>query len=610
AKQYSSIFEKYYRGQGYVFPANHNTDWIDEGTRQAIISKTNISVSGGTDDLKYYLSGSYLDQPAYIIKQDFNRYSGRINLQYDASDIVKFGSDVSVSLTDNQALNAESIYRQADLRPPTIPVRKNDGNFEYGLSGNSIGERYINPVAKAHNENRVEDRRTIGNAYMQIDPIESISLKSEFGIDFYNSRAFTRRMGIPGSFIPEGEGIKTLNMNKKYVINNTLNYRFNLGQYHYFNGVVGQSYETSTEDITSISAVGFPDKSITSIGAANADDIRIRQANQRKKALVSYFGRINYEYNHKYMAGISYRIDGSSRFSRNNRYTGFPAFSLGWRLSNEPFVQNISFIDNLKLRASLGFSGINSNAQSYYGTLGRYRISTGSYGSLGRLELEQPPNPNLKWQRKKSLNVGLDFELFNSSFTGAVDYYYAKTINMLFDTLIPAYFGFTSQQINLGSMQNRGIELSLNYFKSWGDFQWSSSFNIAANKNKILELNFSGDSYIYTNQGEQVYIEGLSATTLFLFDWEGVDPATGEPLWRYKDGSVQAVPPQSLYASIDENKHRRNFGEALPDFAGGFTNTFYYKGFELSAHLTFSYGGKMFNGTKATLMTYSTSDAH
>jgi TonB-dependent starch-binding outer membrane protein SusC len=611
--QYNQIYTTYnqLRGQSNkVFDSPHNTNWLDEVSRTAISQEARMSVSAGNEVSNYYISGSYLNNPSYIINNDFERYTGRVNLNYFGSDRIRFGTTFSISFTDNNALNAQTVYRQAILKAPNLPITDDDGNYLYGMGTNPDGMDDVNPVAKAKTEiNYLKDTRTTGNIYIEFLPIHWITLRSELGVDNYNSRAYNRQINRPR--LPGGEAIESLSQNRKIVVNNTATFQRRFGNDHFTNSVIGQSFETSTEQFTSISGTHFFNDHIQSIGAAPST--RVRQSIQRQWALVSYFARLNYAYRNKYYAGITYRVDGSSRFSQNERYVGFPSFSAGWTLSEEAFMQGLSFVSELKIRGSLGFVGIQSSG-GYYGNQGQYVINDNNfnYAGLPILVLTQPNNPNLKWERTRSVNAGVDISLFNSRIDIVYDYYHRMINNMLYTSNIPLYQGWASQTQNIGSMENYGMEFtvtSLNILSKW--FSWSSSFNISGNRNRVLKLNFEGSDLGFAEAGYKYLREGEPAGQFYLFEWMGVDPLTGNPLWKDVNGEVSTVPPASRWRVDDDvNIHRRSFGTGLPTVYGGLDNMFTYSNFEFSFFVSFSYGSKMINGSRATLLTYSTEAAH
>jgi len=601
--QYANFYNDYYGGN--AFSNGVNTDWFDAATRTAVTNNMTATVSAGTDKSTYFLSLAYLDQDSYVINNDFKRYSARINYEYKSSEKFRFGNNISLSYTDNNSLNSGSVYRNSLLASPNTRIKDDNGDYVFVQSDR---DRY-NPIAKAKEDiNFVKDKRVIGNLYAEYKALSWLTLRSEVGIDLMSSKAYNRNKEykdmVDGQEVEiiQGSASQTTINNLKLVINNTASIYKEFGE-HVFTGVLGQSFETSDEDYVRIAATDFPTNEVLSIGSAN--DSRVDGAVLREWAMVSFFGRMNYRWKDKYMAGITYRVDGSSRFNKNERYVGFPSFSAGWRISEENFMESYTWLDDMKFRASLGFSGI-SGSGGYYGNQGQYvaKEYAKKYGNTNILEVQQASNPDLKWEKTNTIDIGLDLSLFQSRISLSLDYYNKKSIDMLIGSSVPLYSGYSSQTQNLVDMENKGFEISLNTVNIDKDFKWSSNLNFARNTNEITKLNLTGYVAGGAEIGYAYYQVGESATAWFLYDWHGVDPLTGNPQWKYADGSISTTPP----ASINNNEAYDNkfvMGDRLPEFTGGFTNIFSYKNIELNTLLSFSYGGKIMNGTRAELLTYT-----
>ncbi len=606
--EYNALYSEYYRqlGRSERFTSPYNTNWLDEVTRTAYTQRADVSVMAGSDKAQYYLSGSYQSQPAYVIHNDYERYTGRMNLTYQGSEAFTAGSNVSVSYTDNSALNAQSVYRQAVLKAPNLPVMNEDGQYVYDKGTNPFGNMDTNPVADAVlNTNALENIQTLANMYAQFRPVKWLTLRSELGTELTGSTTFTRRVKRPSGF--GDDAVESSAQNKKIVLNNTVTVLHSNGG-HYINAVAGQSFERSTETSRRIGGYNFFSDQINSISAAGNRYISLSL--KQEWALVSYFSRVNYEFNNRYLAGITYRIDGSSKFSRNRRYVGFPSFSAGWRLSEENFLKSYNWIDDIKLRGSIGFSG-NNSPFSYYGNQGQYTINSNGYSYAGTpiLEMQQPDNPNLRWERTQSVDLGLDAILLNNRLSLTIDYYERRIRDMIISSAIPLYQGWSLQPQNIGDMLNKGIELTVEgHPVRKADMTWSVRLNISHNSNKLLRLNFEGEQL---GENYRFMKEGESVSQFFLYDWVGVDPYTGDPLWSDRDGNISTIPPASLFAQVaNVNDFRKLAGSSLPLFFGGLGNTFRYKNWEVDAFMSFSAGTKMINGSRATLLTYATEDAN
>ncbi|MRG43794.1 SusC/RagA family TonB-linked outer membrane protein [Chitinophaga sp. SYP-B3965] len=608
--EYNDIYTRYYRqlGTNEVFNGQDNTDWVDAITRTAISQQVDASLAAGSEKAQYYISGSYTSQPSYIINNDYKRYSGRMNLSYQASKAIQVGVNMSMSYTENSAMNAAAIYRSALQKAPNLPIYNADGSYAYGKGANPLGDPDANPVAEAlRNKNELKNSEALGNAYLQYKPIDWLTLRTEFGTQLSNGDAYSRRVKRPSGY--GDDAVQTTTQYRKIVTNNTASFLKMINK-HYINAVAGQSFEKSTETNTGIGGYGFFNDEILSIAAAR--NRYIKGALKQQWALTSYFARLNYEFDNKYLAGVTYRLDGSSRFSRNRRYIGFPSFSAGWRLSEESFLKEKKWLDDLKLRGSIGFTG-NNNSSSYYGSQGQYQLNSDnlSYAGTPILQMQQPDNPNLKWERTRSVDLGLDMSLLDNTVNITLDYYHRRVKDMILSSAIPRYQGWSVQQQNIGDMMNEGLELAVRAeLLRRKHFSWSTNFNISWNRNKILKLNFVGEEVGLANEAYKYLKEGQAAGQFFLYDWQGVDGMSGNPAWGDGKGNTTFVPPASLFSTVEDvNAFRKSYGTALPDFYGGMGHTFTYRNWELDAFFSFSVGNKMINGARAALLTYTMSDA-
>jgi TonB-linked SusC/RagA family outer membrane protein len=603
--EYAMIYSAYYPTAS--FPTGYNTDWLDAVTRTAVSNSVSASVSGGTEKSTYFMSLAYDDNQSYIINNGLKRYSARANFDTKLSKYFNTGFNVSISRVNNEAVQANSIYGAALIKAPNLPIRDEDGSYHYGYLPNSMGnDEAYNPVAMAHiNDESIRDTRTIGMAYLEFKPLSWITWRSEIGTDIYNSVTSIRKGELPSSIdVPNNQAQETTNQNHKLVVNNTLNINKIIGQDHFFQGVFGQSYEYSNQYTNSIIGDNFFSTDLIGVGAAQTK--RVVAGGTQKWALFSLFARLNYQYKHRYMLGFTYRTDGSSRLNKDHRYLNTPSLSVGWRLSEEQFMRdNFKWINDMKIRASVGWSSKDGNS-GYYGSQAIYTLNThNSYGGNQFLDMSQPGNKNLNWEKTITYDVGLDMSMLNKRIDLTVDYFYKKTTNMLFASNLPYYTGYTSQEQNIADMKNEGLEFKIvsTNIKT-PDFSWQTILNFSQYTNKILKLNFTGSQLEDLNSGTKYYAVGKPAAQFYLLDWAGVDPTTGNPLWRYADGTLSTTPPEADNTAAIANRKAR--GTALPKVYGGLTNNLVYKDWELGFLFTFSWGGKVINSTRANLLTYST----
>lgn len=608
--EYSKIYSMYY--PSYKFGSDYNTDWLDAVTRTAISHSISANVSGGTNKSTYYISVAASDNQSYIINNELTRYSIRTNLNTKFSKKWSMGTNTSISSVDNNSVNANTVYGLAMLAAPNNPIYNEDGSYYYGYQPNSIGyaEAY-NPVATAmNNKHNSTNMNVVSNTFLEYKALNWLTLKSEFGTNVAYSRSSTRKPTLPSHVInvPDNSASENVAMNNRIVWNNTLDINKVFNQNHFLQGVVGQSYEFSTEYSSSASGSGFFSDDL--VGVGTAESIRVgASTGEVESALLSVFTRLNYQAMQRYMIGVSYRLDGSSRYNKNHRFIHIPSVSLAWRLSEEPFVKNnMKWVDDWKIRGSVGWSSKDAN-NTYYGAQAIYSLSSYKYGQFSYLDMTQPGNVNLNWEKTITYDLGMDISFLEGRLKGTLDYYYKLTTDMLFSSDLPAYTGYSKQSQNIADMQNQGFELQLYSYNIVRDnFSWMTILNFSTNSNKILKLDFEGNQLDQANSSYKFYAVGYPIAQWYLHTWKGVDPATGEPLWVLADGTITTTPPASNYQTSADNK--TVYGTAQPLFYGSLSNALTYRNWEVNMMMTYSVGGRMINSTRASLLTYSTSNAY
>lgn len=609
--EYSQVYSMYYPPKSFKFAQGINTDWIDAVTRTAVSHNTSASITGGTDKINYFLSLGYSNAESYVIENGMQNYNARLNITSQVNDVLTVGANMSMSKNDNFALEASKIYNYALKKAPNLPIYDEDGKYFYGFAPyNSNG--YIdayNPVAMARNNTgSLKDTRSIGNVYAELRLFDFLSLKSEAGMDLNYSSTYTKAAELPASMsaVPNNHASELTRQNFRFVNNNTANFNYVTKDHSFYQVVIGQSYETSNEYSSSIYGSDFFSPDLIGVGAAQSK--RVTSSGTSRWALFSAFARANYTHRNKYILGLTYRLDGSSRYNRNHRYLSTPSVSFGWRLSEERFAkERLRWMDDFKIRASIGWQSKDAY-NSYYGAQATYVLSSVPLGGNAFLKMSQPGNVNLNWEKTITYDAGIDATLLDRKVELTLDYYYRKTVDMLFSSDVPAYTGYTKQDQNIADMRNSGVEFRLvsrNLQK--GDWGWLTTFNVSRNTNKILKLNFEGNQLDQLNTTFKYYSVGYPVAQWYLHQWAGVDPDTGDPLWKYNDGTVSTIPPAANWGDSQNNK--KIMGTALPTVYGGFTNTITFKNLELNALFSFSVGGRMINATKADLMNYTSSNA-
>jgi TonB-linked SusC/RagA family outer membrane protein len=556
--------------------AEVNTDWQSLlYNKNAPSQQVDLSASGGSDKTRFFVSGFYNDQEAIVINNQFSRYGGRFNLEHNATSKLAFGINLAINRSELKRVsndNAFSTPGQLVAQLPISPVYDpNTGK----LNGQTL---YANGLfdAQFNSDNQVTFR-TLGNVFVNYNIIPSLAFRSEFGTDILNlvQESFNGKETQDGAGIGRGGYINTQNVN--FNTNNYFTYNPKTGNNNKINVVLGMSYLEGNVKQAIVNGEDYPSDAIKNLSAAT--NITFGTSTASRFTFLSYFLRGTYSFKNKYLFSGSIRSDGSSRFGPNSRFGWFPAGSVGWIISEEKFMENIKTISFLKLRGSYGLTGNAEIGESNF--LALYGISNYP-GFPGYVPL-QLANPDLKWEKTAQADVGLEFGLLKNRISGEVDYYSKKTSDLLLAVNVPATTGYTTILQNLGNMDNKGWEFSLTGRIFDGAFTWTSSINAGYNKNTVKNIK---GQIIQGGGGLQRAVEGQPIGVFFMQKFVGVDPATGDALYADADGK-----PTSDYSEAE----RMVVGKAYPDWSGGFSNTFSYKGFDLNALFNFVSGNNVYN---------------
>lgn len=568
-------------------------DWQEEAFQDASNTEFGVQVSGGTEKTRFFVSGGLSDQIGIVRGNEFNRLNGRLNLDHNASDKFKVGMDLGISRTENIRVsndNAFSTPLQAVAQVPISPIYEpefdNNGDFtgfSDNLNENTLYYNFLRHVRGVDNNQTVY--RNMGNMYASYSILPNVVFRSEFGIDllFQNEDYYANRNTNVGENTNGYGDSQWVNVNY-YTSNNYLTWDAQLSENSTLKSVAGMSFESSQRDLTFVSGTQFPTDSFTKL--ASAAEITSGTTTSTEFNFLSYFARANYKLNDRYLLMGSARVDGSSRFGENSRYGFFPAASVGWILSEEDFLSDVDFLSFLKMRASYGLTG-NANVGNFP-SRGLYQ-GTGYAGSSG-LVPSQTPNPDLKWERTAQTNIGVDFAFLDDRVSGEIDYYIKKTDDLLLNVNVPATTGYTTQLRNVGELENKGLEIVLNTFNFVGEFQWSSSFNISFNQNKVLNLNDQVIEGGFLNRA----VEGEAIAVMYGKEYAGVDPDNGDALYyvHTPDGKDYSAGTTNSYSGANDVV----IGNPNPDFIGGFSNRFNYRGFDLNVLFQFVSGNDIYNG--------------
>ncbi len=551
-------------------------NWEERAYQEASTAALDFSASGGNDKTRFFVSGSYLDQNGILIKNGFKRYSGRINLEHTASDRITLGANMSFArsfLTRVSDDNAFSTPMQMVAQSPLSPAYDKSGEL------NRFSVLYDNGLIDARDgRDETTIYRTLGNVYGVVSLIKGLTFRSEFGVDalMQTENGYFGNKTIAGgnnSGFGRNRQVTVLNYNT----NNFLSYNTSSDKYN-FDAILGMSYQETDTRVADVQGENFPNDNFKNI--ASASQITFGSTTGTISSFLSYFSRANIKISNKYLFGLTGRIDGSSRFGKSNRYGFFPSVSAGWIVSEESFMQNIKQISFLKLRASYGITG---NAE--IGNFDSRALYNGTaYAGLSGILASQLGNDDLKWETTSQLNVGFNLGILNDRVSFEFDYYDKNTEDLLLNFTIPHTTGFGVVTRNLGKLQNSGFELVVNTNNLVGDFKWNTSINLARNVNKVIDL--QGQRIPGGGRGPNFALEGEPLGVFFMVKYAGVNPENGDALYYDLKGEKT-----STY-SLD---NRQIVGNPIPDFIGGITNTFSYKGFDLNVMFQFVYGNEIYN---------------
>lgn len=553
------------------FPEPADTDWLDEITQQGITQQYNLSASGGNDVMTYFASASYYDQDGYLVGTNFNRLSSRLNLTAKLSDKLSFANNLTVSRTKTVGTSDGSAWDNpmygAYLVAPQIPVYDEEGlfyadhkDFSYMGGANPLGRLTVD-------ERWMKQTRIIDNLSATYEIIEGLKFKTAWSIDMINISEFEYQNGRFGDGRRVGgTGNEGTIENINWIGTQTLNYNTVFNSVHNFDAIVG--YEAQHSDRRSMEIWGetYPNPTLRTLASAAVMSSLTSYASQY--SFVSMFSRFSYDFDRKYYATFSFRRDGSSRFGTENRWGNFWSAGVAWEASKEDFMSSLTWLDNLKIRASYGVTG--NAAIDNFASLALYGFGR-DYSSEPGSAPTSIGNPLLTWEGQQTLDVGFDISLFNR-FDATVTYFHRANTDLLLERPLSMTTGFEANTQNVGDMLNTGMEIELSgAIISGGDFNWDLGVNITTLKNEITRLDEPiVDDPFRREQGRDYY-------EFFMWHWAGVDNSNGDPLW-YTDKTETAT------TSVNADADRYYTGKsAIPKFFGGANTSLSYKGITLSA---------------------------
>ncbi len=557
-----------------------DTDWMKEILQVAPTSNTELSVSSGNDKTRLYISGNIYTQDGTIKSTAFNRYSGRINVDHKLLKDLTIGAGVSMTYSANYRVEGDQTtygpLPNALSEPAIYPVYNPDGTYYEG------NLPYANPVAIINDTKNVAyTNRNNGNIYLDYKFLNGFTFTTKWSADVYNLREHEYDpITVAQGKKYNGLGIEGTTYVSNLVGSNVLQYTKTVNKVHNFEAMAGFSFEKYARRTTYIEARDFPNEDFQYITSAGT--IRAASATALDRGMTSYFGQFKYNYMYKYIFTFTARADGSSKFGSNNRFGYFPAASFAWRLTEEPFMKSVPVISDLKIRTSFGLTG--NDGIGDFASLGLYKGGY-NYNQNSGVQPTQLPNPDLKWETTRQMGLGFDLALFKDRISLIADVYYNKTSDLLLARPIPLSSGFSTITSNIGDMENKGVEFVLNTQNLQGEFKWNTSFNFSANRNKVLKL-FNGQPITDQGRGNNWVMEGEPIGVFVGYNFLGVDPTTGKEVYEDLNGD-----------NVITTDDRKITGNPNPDYTLGMTNTFSYKGFDLSCFLHAIIGNDVYNGT-------------
>lgn len=600
------------------------TNWQDAVFQTALQHQHQVSAEGGTEKIKYYVSASYMDQDGTLIGSNFNRYSFRVNLDSQLKSWLKLGLSATYSSTDEDlklADGEQGIINYSLKTVPDIPIYDIDGNY-----ATIVREGYTNPnpIAMAMMDQVLLNRQKLtGNIFFEVTPIKNLVWHAELGYDISASRGERYKPMVDFGSWTRDSNYSSIQKNSStfWQLKNYVTYSGMIDK-HNFTAMLGQECWASNYDNISVTNTSLPSDAVHNPALGTATPVI--GSGFGSSAMASFFTRLTYNYDNRYYGTYTYRYDGSSNFGPDNRWAGFHALAGSWRFSNEEFFKPLSgVISNGKLRLGWGQTG-NANIGGYLWGTSIVKMSS----SLGTgYRPKNIPNTSIKWESQEQWNVGLDLGFIQDRINVVVDWYKKVSNDMLMALQLPSYMGTqgnTSSRLdppygNYGSIENAGVEISLNTHPLIGKFQWDSDFQISFNKNKLKALSGTANAQIVgygqwndvvsvSNVGESLYnFYGYVCDGVYQ-DYEDLQkspkpeqyPSNGvfnrkNTVWvgdiKYKDISGPDGKPDGVINEYDKT----NLGSPMPKFTFGWTNTFRYKDFDLSIFINGSYGNKVMN---------------
>ena len=601
-------------------PDGTDTDWQDEIFQSALVQSHSLSVSGGSEDVGYFLSANYYNQDGIIDGSGFDRYSVRMNLEADLNNKARVGLNLNPSYTTSDKLPAGSPYfarppgivYSGIVHSPTVKPLNPDGtpnqldNQSYLLT--SDGETASmssasNPLAIIDAiDDKLTQFRTLSNVYFEYDLLPNLTFKSLVGIDINNyKRNFFRKNSLLYRTATSGEsyGQSSSSESVNWLTEQTLSYAPELGAGHTLNAVVGYTAQKEKIDFNTVIADNFSDDLVSTISGGQVVQ---GTAVQEEWSLVSLLARVNYDYQNRFLFTASIRSDKSSRFGAGNKTGVFPSLSAGWRISEG---LSSDWLSDLKLRVSWGKTG--NFLIPNYASIGLLDPANYTFGGslVNGISPSTINNPDLSWEKTSSYDIGLDFGILDDRIYGSIEYFSSTTSDLLLAVQVPAALGFTNALTNIGEVVNKGFELSLTSRNVTGNFSWTTDFNFATIDNEVTKLGPSGDPILSSGGAGNRHITQIGSPigSYYGYQTDGIYQTQAEIDAGPEDKIATPHPGDFKWVDINgdgiiDPLDRTIVGNYLPDFTYGITNTLGYDAFSLSFLIQGVSGSEVLNLTR------------
>ena len=582
-----------------------DTDWLDLVLRTGVTQNLDLSVAGGGVNSRYYTSLSYTGQEGTLIKTDFQRISGKISLDSDISKYFRLNTNLNFGYTKSNITNG--VYGQALYAPPTFAPYNEDGTYAILELGYNY-QGYQNPLAVASCTNQAKTYTFMGSVAGEISILKDLKFKSTVSINYssYNQLSYTPSYVDIGNYMGKtssenGTGSQSHSTTLDIFFENTLTWDKEINENHRFNLLVGTSWEEHRSDFFSAAGKGYPDdKQLNNLSSA-AHASKVQGATpESQNSLLSFYARANYVWKDRYLFTFTGRADASSKFAPDNQYGFFPSGAIAWRISEENFLKRAEWIDEIKIRASMGKTGTQSIGDHMWRTL----YTPVSYGDKNALIPSQLGNSSIKWESTVQKDLGIDFSFAQGRLGGTFGYYHKVTDGALLNMTPAPSSSYSTVVFNIAKIRNQGVEFDIHGdFIRKKHFRWTGALNISRNISKVLDINggpFSDpNNRDALNLGTSVVKEGEPLGLLYGRVATGIikteeQLAAAKEAFPYYTSFDPYLDLGDIAFEYEDGYWKEDvIGRSTPDFFGGYTNTFTWKQFTLTALFTFSYGNDL-----------------